>query len=493
MLGHVHYTGKILGQGGQGMVIRTRDPDLALKIVPDASGDEPESDPAIVERHRRRYAAVRRMPVPQSCHITIPMILLCDAPGYVMQLMAGLSSMSDLWPNGSSLLDEIPEWLSKINESSPKAAKILFYYSRSGGLRRRLAIGSRCASELARLHARSLIYGDISENNVYISPDLVFPDVWLIDADNISYEREQGGMVVYTPTFGAPELVQGKGACTPATDCYAYAVCMFKILTLVHPFLGRAATADDSDWADTDINEEVVDGEQRAYRGELPWIDDPDDDSNNLDSFALPRNLVLTPQLNKLFEETFCAGRLDPARRPVIWHWAEAFAKAADSTLACKNCHMTYYASCAEGTGCCPYCGEPVSSYVSVRSFRWLGTHTSLHQVWQFVRELLPGKTVQLPARVFVPFDTSTTGDSPMLFFTSEVGEDVYRMEFDSSAMEHERKLIIENSSGGSFEPLGKIASLPKSHTRFKILYNSEFPYIIEFSIHHNESAPICN
>lgn len=480
-LGHIHHTGKILGQGGQGMVIRTKDPDLAIKIATNSTGDAPESDPKIIERRRRRYNAVRRMPVPKNSHITLPLVLLRDEAGYVMHLMSDLSSMHVLRPDAFFTPEQIPEWLSTINKRSEKDARILLYYSQSGSLRRRLSISSRCAAELARLHAQSLIYGDISESNVYISPDYDSPNVWLIDADNITYERENGGVHVYTPTFGAPELVQGKSACTPASDCYAFAVNTFTTLTLTHPFLGRAATSDDSDWADTDINEEVMDGEQRAYRGELPWIDDPDDDTNVLESFALPRILVLTPQLKKLFTETFCAGRTDPGCRPVIWHWAEALAKAADSTLECTACHMNFYADLAEETGLCPYCKEPAPSFIRIRSFRWVEAHTPMRQVWQFERELVPNTAIQIPARVFVPFDVATTGDKPMLSLKSE--EDSYLIEIVSETA-CEMNLIAENIPGENFATLRRTNILPKSCTQFKILHKSEFPYVVEFSIH---------
>ena len=35
---NLHIQAKILGQGGQGIVFRTKDPDLAIKLVTDKSG-----------------------------------------------------------------------------------------------------------------------------------------------------------------------------------------------------------------------------------------------------------------------------------------------------------------------------------------------------------------------------------------------------------------------------------------------------------------------
>ncbi len=44
---------------------------------------------------------------------------------------------------------------------------------------------------------------------------------------------------MFTPHFGAPEVVQRTGSARPRTDAWSFAVLAFKLLTMGHPFLGR--------------------------------------------------------------------------------------------------------------------------------------------------------------------------------------------------------------------------------------------------------------
>ena len=145
-----------------------------------------------------------------------------------MQLLSEMVSFSHFWLDGKSAEniapDDIPAWLSAMPKNEAK--KIVHYY-KTGGLRRRLNALFKCASLLARLHGNGMVYGDISPNNIFISEGLEDPSVWLIDADNIRFEITAGGSVVYTPKYGAPELVQGKDGGRPASDCHAFAVVAF--------------------------------------------------------------------------------------------------------------------------------------------------------------------------------------------------------------------------------------------------------------------------
>ena len=59
------------------------------------------------------------------------------------------------------------------------------------------------------LHNGLLNYFDNSEN-VFISNNPDSKQVWLIDPDNLRFYRLNSKSGVYTPKYGAPELVQGK-------------------------------------------------------------------------------------------------------------------------------------------------------------------------------------------------------------------------------------------------------------------------------------------
>ncbi|MBQ7178309.1 MAG: hypothetical protein IJS08_12915 [Victivallales bacterium] len=366
--GNIHHLSSELARGGQGVVFRTKDVDLAIKqpLGPDG---QPDGNRNVSEIFRR----VRTLPLPKGIQISLPLAILRDEPGYVMKLLGEMKPFSDFSLDGEKRAEmaktELPVWLSGIQDV--KLAMELAYYAQTGSTRRRLYSLYKCAAILARLHNAGIVYGDISANNVFIGKDIPC-DCWLIDADNLRLELAAGGHSVYTPHLGAPEIVQGKDCSRPRTDCWAFAVMAFQLLALCHPFIGKKVLEPDEDnsWdADTSDNGPVVDMDEQAYAGLLPYIDDEEDDSNALPGGGLPRSLILTPQLQRLFQETFGAGRLQPHRRPSMAFWALELARAFDNSLICPSCQMSYYYT--SDTDKCPYCQTPTSEFALVRTDRW--------------------------------------------------------------------------------------------------------------------------
>lgn len=421
---NVHIKYKVLGQGGQGVVFRTKDPDLAIKLVTDESGT-PVTDAELVERYSKRFKRVRLLPLPENLNISVPAALLQNNAGYVMQLLSEMVPFSHFWLDGKSAEnigpDDIPAWLSTMPENEAK--KIVYYY-RTGGLRRRLHALYKCASLLARLHGNGMVYGDISPNNIFISKGLDDSAVWLIDADNIRFEITAGGSVVYTPKYGAPELVQGKDGGRPSSDCHAFAVVAFYLLSLIHPFVGRKVDGtDEGDWADEENDGEDV--EDKAYAGLFPWVDDQDDDSNSSDS-GLPRSLLLTEKLITLFEGTFGSGRTTPLLRPTIYHWPEAFAQAADMTVTCPGCSMNYYYDFIHPETedhNCPYCKTQRPQVLILESYRWNGPNKPLNPpCWRYVHEISQGTELTIPRRVFDEFSMLDSDTAEVLISSSDNG-----------------------------------------------------------------------
>jgi DNA-binding helix-hairpin-helix protein with protein kinase domain len=236
-----------------------------------------------------------------------------------------------------------------------------------------------------------LVYGDISPNNVFLG-DGKSREVWLIDADNLRFERSEGGNAVYTPHYGAPEIVQGREQSRPRTDCWAFAVMAFGTLALCHPFIGKKVLEPDSDAGGWDA-EPAADGvpadlDEQAYAGYLPFIDDDDDDTNAAVS-GLPRELVTTTGLRRLFQETFGVGRTQPHRRPLMLFWTIELARAFDQTLVCPECKMSYFADDYEK---CPYCDTSRPAFARAKTNRW--------------KVLIPAdaKEFVLPHRIFNAF-----------------------------------------------------------------------------------------
>ena len=421
---NVHIRDKVLGQGGQGVVFRTKDPDLAIKLVTDESGN-PVTDEESVKRYSKRFKRVRLLPLPENINISIPAALLQNNAGYVMQLLSEMVPFSHFWLDGKSAKnigpDDIPTWLSAMPENEAK--KIVHYY-KTGGLRRRLHALYKCSSLLARLHGNGMVYGDISPNNIFISEGLDNSSVWLIDADNIRFEITAGGSGVYTPKYGAPELVQGKDGGRPTSDCHAFAVVAFYLLSLIHPFVGKKVDGtDEGDWADEENDGEDV--EDKAYAGLFPWVDDQDDDSNSSAS-GLPRSLLLTDKLATLFERTFGLGRTKPLLRPTIYHWPEALAQAADTTIVCPICSMSYYYDYKDsdtGKECCPYCEAFKPPKIIIESYRWNGPDKPLNSpCWRYVREISQGSELTVPRRVFDEFAMLDSDTAEVLISSSDKG-----------------------------------------------------------------------
>jgi len=406
--GNIHYLEKAIKAGGQGIVYRTRDANVAVKLV--IEKNEEVTDEKRVIAYQKGFYRLRLLPVNKEANITFPVTLLKDRAGYVMQFL------SDMVPADSLLIyekkaadikdEEIPGWLKEMDIDS---AKQIVAYNKTGGLRRRLLVLYKIASQLALLHGAGLVYCDISANNIFISGEEDRCNAWLIDADNLEFEGATEGF--YTPEFGAPELVLGKSNCTMSSDCHAFAVLAYRMLTMeAHPFFGKKVFY--NDWADikTKENPEVI-----ALEGRYPWVRDEDDDSNSYDSDdLLPPGLLYDDEIANLFQKTFGKGRLDPSKRPPIFYWPAAFARAADSTIQCPGCKMSYrydYRK-SDGREQCPYCGASKPLLLVMEAYAWDGALGE--RQWLFAREIEAETKIQVPARVF-SLAPLTQGDMPAL------------------------------------------------------------------------------
>jgi len=372
--GNVHQLGEMLDQGGQGVVYRTTDDDLAIKQPLDT-----DNHPGRIASQRIRFQNLRLLPFPHRIPVSLPLATLRDEPGYVMRLLNGMKPFAILNLDGNTRSELkrdvengdliLPEWLSQIPD--PNKALQFLHYARTGSTRRRLLALSKCAAILARLHDAGLVYGDISPNNVFVGDDSP-SEVWLIDVDNLRFELREDGRSTYTPRYGAPEVVQRRDQSRPRTDCWAFAVMAFETLALCHPFIGRKVLQPDNDnlgWdADPPADGVPADPFEQAYAGNLPYIDDNKDDSNAEFTPALPRELIATAKLRDLFQMTLGEGRTQPHHRPAMFFWALEMARAHDQSLACQECKMSYF---ADDLPSCPYCRTPRPPFARAKTNRW--------------------------------------------------------------------------------------------------------------------------
>jgi DNA-binding helix-hairpin-helix protein with protein kinase domain len=306
--------GRCIGRGGQGEVYEIEHTRLAAKLLKDRS-------PKTREQLRNQLTGVRILNL-KDLPIAKPLELLRGPDlGYIMELVTGMVPIS--------VLTQLP----------PGAASPAQWYMQTGGLRRRLRLLARTADVLGTLHSRGLIYSDVSPNNVFVSEDLDFNEVWLIDADNLRYQTSPCERAYYTPGYGAPEIVKGDTEVNSLSESFSFAVLAFHVLAATHPLIG-------------DI---LADGEpeleNEAFEGRLPWIDHRIDDRNS-SRFGIPREMVLSGKLDELFRRTFEGGLLDPQQRPSLAEWANRLHTAADSTVMCAECKGTFYSSAHR----CPWC-----------------------------------------------------------------------------------------------------------------------------------------
>lgn len=308
---------QLLGRGGQGAVYAVKGGRLAVKLV--GNRDNVHRD-----RLRNQLMHVRRLPL-QDLALAKPLEMLRPPhTGYLMEMLA------DMVPIKSLICPR------KGESASPA------WYIASGGLHRRLHLLAKAAHTMSCLHGKGLAYSDPSPDNIFVSSDNSAKEVWFIDTDNLRYEcDQQTAHNVFTPGYGAPELVLFRSGVTSLTDAYALAVIAYQVLTLVHPFIG--------DW----VSDGDPEFEEQAFAGEIPWVNDPDDDRNR-SSFGVPHDWVLSPRLLETFQRAFGKGRMDPASRPGCAELADRLYAAADSTISCPSCKGSFYFNSKS----CPWCDE---------------------------------------------------------------------------------------------------------------------------------------
>lgn len=312
-------TGEPLGKGGYGSVFRVRGHPAVVKVM---ERDQPE--------HRlqleRDVKAIRRLPL-RDLSIALPGPLLQPPDvGYVMQLADGMTTLETL------------VWYMPHNRPEP-----LDWFRTTGGACRRLLILATLAEELAALHARGIVYCDLSAGNVMISGGTGDSEVWLIDPDNLRY-AEATRPVPWTAQWAAPECVRrGRNYATSLSEAHALAALAFTVLTVAHPLLDGAAVhraAAGSGLYDL------------ALEGRLPWIDHAGDDMNRRMA-GFGSHVAMTAELQSLTRAAFEEGLTDVTRRPSARQWADALRAATTQCVRCPDCTLSYVMH----TPVCPSCG----------------------------------------------------------------------------------------------------------------------------------------
>lgn len=367
-----YYLIEPFGQGGQGKVWLTTNNGIAIKTV--TNNDELDRSKKAIKDYQERITKIMTLPLYGLNQFSMPLAVLSDACGYVMRLMSGTSKLSELKPNRipdnilSSRVTTLPEWLENklkpIRDINPNQASLveqslkrLSLYASQGGLRAKLKISYEIANALSNLHQRGLLFGDISAGNILVSR--IEHNIFFIDVDNISLQ--DSGNIIYTQDSCAPEVYREESRTTQSSDVYAFALLIFELLTMHHPFLdGVAVVSAVKDYENL---------RDKANRGELPWILDTDDHSNLLANINDPLiRFSLTHALYTLFQKTFSKRLDDFNLRPPIWMFTHALKQAKDLSIVCPHCLMGFnFNEHTIHDNKCPFCDETLPQILTIK------------------------------------------------------------------------------------------------------------------------------
>ena len=262
--------------------------------------------------------------------------------GYIAEFASGMQPLTNL--KLENLKEGLAEW-----------------YLKTGGLSKRYNVLIRLAAILRALHSKGLAYCDLSPNNVFVSEKADLYNVFLIDLDNLRYKTSVVHNI-YTPFYGAPEVISNTSPNTTMSDCYSFAVIAYELLTLNHPLIGDY------------VSDGETELEEQALLGKLPWVDNEEDTTNERTT-GLPTFNVIPNRLLELFRKNFEVGLNNPIERPTMAEWFDTLNLANNELLKCgyQKCNLIYPFN---NNKKCPFCGHTPHKVTRIQMRRWEETES---------------------------------------------------------------------------------------------------------------------
>lgn len=257
--------------------------------------------------------------------------------GYIAEFASGMIPLSSLKLGTGN--NNLAEW-----------------YLSSGGLLKRYNVLIRLSALLRAIHSKGLAYCDLSPNNVFVSERTDSDNVFLIDLDNLRYKTSIVNNI-YTPFYGAPEVISNNAPNTIMSDCYSFAVLAYELLTLNHPLIGDY------------VSDGKPELEEEALAGKLPWVDHSGDNTNER-STGLPSAKVIPDKLLNLFRRNFEDGLSNPLERPSMAEWFDMLNLALNELLKCgnANCGLRYPFNNSKE---CSFCEHKPQKVTRIQMRRW--------------------------------------------------------------------------------------------------------------------------
>jgi serine/threonine protein kinase len=317
-----------LGEGSQGVTYLLKDKKHIVKLFNKSFDDNTTKSKINFLINLGLEKTVFAIPLRQ---ITQP------KNGYISEFASGMIPLSSL----------------KLGMENTNLAE---WYLSSGGLLKRYNVLIRLAALLRALHSKGLAYCDLSPNNVFISERPDADNVFLIDLDNLRYKTSIVNNI-YTPFFGAPEVIANNAPNTTMSDCFSFAVLAYELLTLNHPLIGDY------------VSEGEPELEEQALAGKIPWVDHSEDITNGRTT-GLPSEKVMPKKLLNLFRKNFEGGLNNPLERPSMAEWFDMLNLALNELLKCgnPNCSLRYPFNNLKQ---CTFCGHKPEKVTRIQMRRW--------------------------------------------------------------------------------------------------------------------------
>ena len=317
----------MIGEGSQGYIYLLRNEDYIAKLFKDGI-DESFA--------RARVNFLIQLGLDKNVFAVPQRFVTAPSIGYIARCAKGMVPLRVL--------------------KEPDQDDIITWFNNTGGLAKRFQILIKLADALRTLHGRGLMYMDLSPNNVFISESPQKAGLMLIDLDNVCFSS-RACENIYTPFYGAPEVVNSLEANTSMSDCYSFAVIAYELLTTSHPLIGDY------------VSESEPEIEDQALRGMIPWVDNKKETINKR-STGIPTHFFAGSKLLELFARTFEDGLNDSTKRPTISEWYNALKSNLDELVKCDNCGIYF-----PGTklSSCPLCDmiPPKLLYINIRQWNW--------------------------------------------------------------------------------------------------------------------------
>lgn len=216
-----------------------------------------------------------------------------------------------------------------------------WYFGMTGGISYRLKLCYLLALELEKQHGQGLYYGSIQPEDVIIK-----------SADQLQIIKTANRSIsIVSDCYTDPLVLCNR--CMPSflSDTFSYAIILFKLLTLCHPFIGDELSQED-------LQEAAIPVSSSQYIGII-------DGSNSNERYEYQTSVNIGPNLATLFRRMFVDGKTKPEERPSIADFKLACLQSLRQIHTCNHHNKTvieYYSK----QYICPYCMTTNLPYAKV-------------------------------------------------------------------------------------------------------------------------------